>query len=103
MQANCLNSNQVMAGMVLSVPPYTPPEQVSQPTAKPTVKCGPPRNWVTITIQPGDTMTLRYRVFLHRGNEKDGKVAGMLSVNGYSGQVFLHTWHGAFVEESEIQ
>lgn len=35
--------------------------------------------------------------------EKDGKVAGMLSVNGYSGQVFPHTWHGAFVEESEIQ
>jgi hypothetical protein len=35
--------------------------------------------------------------------EKDGKVAGMLSVNGYSGQVFLHTWHGTFIEESEIQ
>lgn len=35
--------------------------------------------------------------------EKNGKVAGMLSVNGYSGQVFLHTWHGTFVEESEIQ
>ncbi len=35
--------------------------------------------------------------------EKDGKVAGMLSVNGYSGQVFLHTWHGIFIEESEIQ
>lgn len=35
--------------------------------------------------------------------EKNGKVAGMLSVNGYSGQVFLHTWHGAFVEESKIQ
>jgi len=33
--------------------------------------------------------------------EKDGKVAGMLSVNGYSGQVFLHTWHGTFVEEME--
>ena len=33
--------------------------------------------------------------------EKDGKVAGMLSVNGYSGQVFLHTWHGAFIEEAE--
>jgi len=33
--------------------------------------------------------------------EKDGEVAGMLSVNGYSGQVFLHTWHGTFVEESE--
>lgn len=35
--------------------------------------------------------------------EKDGKVAGMLSVNGYNGQVFLHTWHGNFIEEAEIQ
>ena len=34
---------------------------------------------------------------------KDGKIIGMLSVNGYSGQVFLHTWHGTFIEESEIQ
>lgn len=33
--------------------------------------------------------------------EKDGNVAGMLSVNGYSGQVFLHTWHGTFIEETE--
>ncbi|MDP2994637.1 MAG: hypothetical protein Q8N46_05890 [Anaerolineales bacterium] len=31
--------------------------------------------------------------------ERDGVVAGMLSVNGYSGQVFLHTWHGKFIEE----
>jgi hypothetical protein len=28
---------------------------------------------------------------------RDGKVAGMLSVNGYTGQVFLHTWHGNFI------
>ena len=35
--------------------------------------------------------------------EKDGKVAGMLSVNGYSGQVFLHTWHGTFIEEIEYE
>jgi hypothetical protein len=33
--------------------------------------------------------------------EKDGTVFGMLSVNGYSGQVFVHTWHGAFIEETE--
>ena len=33
--------------------------------------------------------------------ENDGKVIGMLSVNGYSGQVFLHTWHGTFIEETE--
>ena len=35
--------------------------------------------------------------------DKDGKVAGMLSVNGYSGQVFLHTWHGTFIEEAEYE
>jgi len=25
----------------------------------------------------------------------------MLSVNGYDGQVFYHSWHGAFIEMSE--
>jgi hypothetical protein len=33
--------------------------------------------------------------------ERDGKVIGMLSVNGFTGQVFLHTWHGTFIEEQE--
>ncbi len=32
---------------------------------------------------------------------KGGKVVGMLSVNGYTGQIFLHTWHGTFIEEAE--
>jgi hypothetical protein len=31
--------------------------------------------------------------------ERDGAVVGMLSVNGFRGQVFLHTWHGTFIEE----
>ncbi len=35
--------------------------------------------------------------------EQDGKVAGMLSVNGYTGQVWLHSWHGTFVEEAEVE
>lgn len=35
--------------------------------------------------------------------EKDGKIVGMLSVSGYSGQVFLHTWHGIFIEEAEYE
>ena len=35
--------------------------------------------------------------------EKDGTIAGMLSVNGYNGQVFLHTWHGTFIEEAEYE
>jgi hypothetical protein len=29
---------------------------------------------------------------------KDGKISGMLSVNGSSGQVWYHTWHGNFVQ-----
>ncbi len=32
---------------------------------------------------------------------EDGQEAGMLSVNGYSGQVFPHTWHGELLEMSE--
>jgi hypothetical protein len=32
---------------------------------------------------------------------RDGKIVGMLSVNGFSGQVFLHTWHGTFIETKD--
>jgi hypothetical protein len=31
---------------------------------------------------------------------QDGHPAGMLSVNGYTGQVFPHTWHGKLLEMS---
>lgn len=31
---------------------------------------------------------------------KDGQTSGMISVNGYSGQVFPHTWHGKLIEMS---
>lgn len=33
--------------------------------------------------------------------EKDGKIVGMLSVNGFDKAVFLHTWHGNFISMSE--
>ena len=29
---------------------------------------------------------------------KNGKILGMLSVNGYTGQVWVHNWHGAYVK-----
>jgi hypothetical protein len=32
---------------------------------------------------------------------RDGKVVGMLSVNGFSSQVFLHTWHGTFISTQD--
>jgi hypothetical protein len=31
---------------------------------------------------------------------RDGETIGMLSVNGYTGQVFLHTWHGDLLDMS---
>lgn len=34
---------------------------------------------------------------------KDGQVYGMLSVNGYTGEVWYHTWHGNFVEMKELE
>jgi hypothetical protein len=33
---------------------------------------------------------------------KEGKVTGMLSVNGYTGQVWYHTWHGAFIQVKDL-
>ncbi len=33
---------------------------------------------------------------------RGGAVAGMLSVNGYTGAVWYHTWHGAFIGEREL-
>ena len=32
---------------------------------------------------------------------RDGKPVGMLSVNGFNSQVFVHSWHGTFLEEAD--
>ena len=32
---------------------------------------------------------------------RDGQIYGMLSVNGYSGQVWYHNWHGDFIDMRE--
>jgi len=34
--------------------------------------------------------------------ERGGTIAGMLSVNAYTGQVWYHAWHGAFVREKHF-
>ncbi|MBI1742731.1 hypothetical protein HYR54_06645 [Candidatus Acetothermia bacterium] len=34
---------------------------------------------------------------------KDGKLAGLLSVNGYTGQVWHHAWNGNFVGMKEVE
>ncbi len=50
-------------------------------------------------VKVGDDIVQFYGYYtLH--TFKDGKEFGMLSVNGYSGQVWYHTWHGAFIASS---
>ncbi len=34
---------------------------------------------------------------------KDKSISGMLSVNGYTGEVWYHTWHGDFVGMKELE
>jgi len=34
--------------------------------------------------------------------ERDGTLVGMLSVNGYTGQVWYHTWHGTFIAMRDL-
>jgi hypothetical protein len=34
---------------------------------------------------------------------KDGQIVGMLSVNGYNGAVWYHTWHGPFITMKEFE
>ena len=33
---------------------------------------------------------------------RSGKVTGMLSVNGFTGQVWYHTWHGALIQMKDL-
>ena len=37
--------------------------------------------------------------YYHFDVKKNEKMYGMLDVNGYSGQVWYHTWHGNFIQE----
>ncbi|HLN44844.1 MAG TPA: hypothetical protein VK209_03980 [Candidatus Sulfotelmatobacter sp.] len=32
----------------------------------------------------------------------NGTTYGMLSVNGYTGQIWYHTWHGSFIQETSV-
>ena len=34
--------------------------------------------------------------------QKQAKLGGMLSVNGFTGQVWYHTWHGQFIEMTDF-
>jgi hypothetical protein len=51
------------------------------------------------TVHPDGTSFYGYYTFDYDGS--DGVIAGMLSVNAVTGDVWLHTWHGGFLAEWE--
>lgn len=51
------------------------------------------------TIHDEGTSFYGYYTF---DTEINGKINGMLSVNGITGQVWIHDWHGSFISEKEI-
>jgi len=50
------------------------------------------------TVEEPETFYGYYTIHVLR----DGKIYGMLSVNGYTGQVWYHTWHSAFIQEKVL-
>ncbi|MDP3063747.1 MAG: hypothetical protein Q8O40_11150, partial [Chloroflexota bacterium] len=51
------------------------------------------KNMRGLTVAEPDGFYGYYTLHTLRG----GQVEGMLSVNGYTGQVWYHSWHGAFI------
>jgi hypothetical protein len=56
------------------------------------------------TYYPGTTVgeVTSFYGYYHVMVENAGTPYGMLSVNGYTGQVWYHTWHGNFIQELEL-
>ena len=52
-----------------------------------------------VTVGEADTFYGYYT--LH--TLKDGKIEGMLSVNGYNGAVWYHNWHGLFIQMKDFE
>lgn len=82
----------------------TPAELSSDMTVTPEQAIQYAQNYLDANIAGATAATdpIQFYGYYTLDFEKNGKVAGMLSVNGYSGQVFLHTWHGSFLEETEL-
>ncbi|HSR25457.1 MAG TPA: hypothetical protein VLW53_18020 [Candidatus Eisenbacteria bacterium] len=61
------------------------------------------RQWLDRN-QPGSTTNTpdRFYGYYTVDVEKDGRLTGMLSVNGTTGQVWYHTWHGSFFQEKDL-
>jgi hypothetical protein len=57
------------------------------------------KNFIGITAGDVDTFYGYYNVDLL----ENGRTFGMLSVNGYTSEVWYHSWHGAYVQSVQIR
>ncbi len=57
-------------------------------------------NRVDPGVEVSDEITMFYGYYTI-DTQRDGEIVGMVSVNGFTGQVFPHTWHGDFIEMVE--
>ncbi len=55
-------------------------------------------NQVSISAKAPDSFYGYYTVDFQR----TGQLVGMLSVNGYTGQVWFHSWHGRFIQVRDL-
>jgi hypothetical protein len=56
------------------------------------------RNRAGMSIEAPDQFPGYYTVHFR----KNGVIVGMLSVNGYTGQVWYHRWHGTFIRMKSV-
>lgn len=89
---------QGTSGGQSSVTAPTGPMTVSADQAKTLAQQWLDQNQSGTTTESPDQFSGYYTVH----TLKDGKVAGMLSVNGYTGQVWYHTWHGDFIQLKDL-
>lgn len=50
----------------------------------------------------GSDIVKFYGYYTIHTEAENGEVSGMLSINGFTGQVWYHNWHGAFIDMIEI-
>ena len=55
----------------------------------------------SISELAGDEVEKFYGYYTIHTLTEDGSIAGMLSVNGFSGDVWYHNWHGLFIDMTE--
>jgi LysM repeat protein len=64
-EANCLLTDTLIPGTLLSVPPLSPTSTKEVMPTPVVIQCGPPAGWISYLVQPGETLfsiSLRYGI-----------------------------------------